>query len=131
MQQSQACCVISLEIPHQSSQRLWLQAAIFYAISSLASLIDMTVSLQGLQVECVGMPMHLVNKMGEPDSQDERFVDVFDGGMLLTRQASDLSCMPITLASPYSCPVGVLVCGVLLTYEALNPCSMTLISVLP
>ena len=53
----------------------------------------MTVSLQGLQVECVGMPMHLVNKMGEPDSQDERFVDVFDGGILLTRQAADpLAC---------------------------------------
>ena len=57
--------------------------------------INMTVSLQGLQVECVGMPMHLVNKMGMPDSQEERFVDVFDGGMLLTRQAADRSCMPI------------------------------------
>ena len=41
--------------------------------------------LQGLHVECVGMPMHLVNKMGDPDTPDERFVDVFAGGALLTR----------------------------------------------
>ena len=33
------------------------------------------------------MPMHLVNKMGELDSREERFVDVFDGGRLLTRSA--------------------------------------------
>ncbi|CAK0786826.1 hypothetical protein CVIRNUC_010040 [Coccomyxa viridis] len=39
----------------------------------------------GLGVDCVGMPMHLVNKMGEPDAPDERFIDVFDGGKLLTR----------------------------------------------
>ena len=36
------------------------------------------------------MPMHLVNKMGEPDAPDERFIDVFDGGKLLTRSASAL-----------------------------------------
>ena len=34
------------------------------------------------------MPMHLVNKMGDPDAPDERFVDVFAGGALLTRCAA-------------------------------------------
>lgn len=34
--------------------------------------------------------MHLVNKMGKPDATDERFVDVFDGGKLLTRWAAAL-----------------------------------------
>ena len=34
------------------------------------------------------MPMHLVNKMGEPDTPDERFIDVFAGGALLTRYAA-------------------------------------------
>ena len=51
-------------------------------------------SLQGLRVECVGMQMHLVNKMGEPDSPDERFVDVFAGGALLTRYAAEPRCTP-------------------------------------
>ena len=48
---------------------------------------DVRLSVQGLRVDCVGMPMHLVNKMGEPDAPDERFIDVFDGGKLLTRLA--------------------------------------------
>ena len=43
--------------------------------------------VQGLAVDCVGMPMHLVNKLGGPDAPDERFIDVFDGGKLLTRLA--------------------------------------------
>jgi hypothetical protein len=37
------------------------------------------------------MPMHLVNKIGEPNSHEERFVDVFDGGRLLTRSAQHQS----------------------------------------
>ena len=48
------------------------------------------------------MPMHLVNKMGEPDAPDERFIDVFDGGKLLTRLVSALqavSYLHIPLAS--------------------------------
>ena len=32
-----------------------------------------------------GMPMHLVNCMGTAGDPDERFIDVFRGGQLLTR----------------------------------------------
>ena len=32
-----------------------------------------------------GMPMHLVNCMGTAGTPDERFIDVFRGGQLLTR----------------------------------------------
>ncbi len=32
-----------------------------------------------------GMPMHLVTSMGVPGSPEERFIDVFRGGQLLTR----------------------------------------------
>jgi regulator of sirC expression with transglutaminase-like and TPR domain len=39
----------------------------------------------GLPVECIGMPMHLINRLGAPESPDERFIDVFRGGQLMTR----------------------------------------------
>ncbi|KAK9822825.1 hypothetical protein WJX81_005639 [Elliptochloris bilobata] len=39
----------------------------------------------GLPIEPVAVPMHFMNKMGEPGSPDERFIDVFRGGVLLTR----------------------------------------------
>ena len=43
------------------------------------------------------MPMHLVNKMGEPDTPDECFVDVFAGGALLTRYAAAPWPVPMSL----------------------------------
>lgn len=56
-----------------------------HLINKVVGDLDSMTMLQGLQVECVGMPMHLVNKLGRPDSPEERFVDVFAGGALLTR----------------------------------------------
>ncbi|CAL8465273.1 g4808 [Coccomyxa elongata] len=40
----------------------------------------------GLPIDCIGMPMHLINRMVVPESGEERFIDVFRGGELLTRQ---------------------------------------------
>ena len=45
------------------------------------------------------MPMHLVNKMGEPDAPDERFIDVFDGGKLLTRLVAAMQPAPTSRRS--------------------------------
>lgn len=39
----------------------------------------------GLPIDCIGMPMHLINRMAVPESGEERFIDVFRGGELLTR----------------------------------------------
>ncbi len=39
----------------------------------------------GLPIDCIGMPMHLINRMAMPESGEERFIDVFRGGELLTR----------------------------------------------
>ncbi len=39
----------------------------------------------GLPIDCIGMPMHLINRMLLPGSDEERFIDVFRGGQLLTR----------------------------------------------
>ncbi len=41
----------------------------------------------GLHIDCIGMPMHLINRMVVPESGEERFIDVFRGGELLTRYA--------------------------------------------
>ena len=39
---------------------------------------------------------HFMNKMGAPGSPDERFVDVFRGGALLTRCACSEFAVPAT-----------------------------------
>lgn len=39
----------------------------------------------GLPIDCIGMPMHLINRMAMPETDEERFIDVFRGGELLTR----------------------------------------------
>jgi hypothetical protein len=41
----------------------------------------------GLPIDCIGMPMHLINRMLMPGSDEECFIDVFRGGQLLTRCA--------------------------------------------
>ncbi|KAK9903275.1 hypothetical protein WJX75_001714 [Coccomyxa subellipsoidea] len=40
----------------------------------------------GLPIDCIGMPMHLINRMLMPGSDEECFIDVFRGGQLLTRE---------------------------------------------
>ena len=39
----------------------------------------------GLPIEFVGMPMHFMNKLGDAETPDERFIDVFAGGKMLDR----------------------------------------------
>lgn len=39
----------------------------------------------GLEVRVLGVPMHVVNHFGAEDSEEERFVDVFDEGRIMTR----------------------------------------------
>ena len=41
----------------------------------------------GLPIDCIGMPMHLINRMLVPGTDEERFIDVFRGGQLLTKCA--------------------------------------------
>lgn len=40
----------------------------------------------GLPVQLVGVPLHVVTKMGEPGASDERFVDVYNKGAMYTRE---------------------------------------------
>ena len=42
----------------------------------------------GLPISCVNMPRHFMNRFGDFGHPDERFIDAFDGGKLLTRYAS-------------------------------------------
>lgn len=39
----------------------------------------------GLPIDCIGLPMHLINRMVLPGTDEERFIDVFRGGKVLTR----------------------------------------------
>ncbi|KAK9862202.1 hypothetical protein WJX84_007711 [Apatococcus fuscideae] len=39
----------------------------------------------GLDISCVNMPRHFMNRYGDYGDPDERFIDAFDGGKLLTR----------------------------------------------
>ncbi len=39
----------------------------------------------GLDISCVNMPRHFINRYGSFGDAEERFIDAFDGGKLLTR----------------------------------------------
>uniref|UniRef100_A0A061R9L8 F-box protein 21 n=1 Tax=Tetraselmis sp. GSL018 TaxID=582737 RepID=A0A061R9L8_9CHLO len=59
----------------------------------------------GLRLQAVGMPCHLLTKLGEAGSPDELFVDCFDGGRIMTREETfelmatiGLPCSPRFLA---------------------------------
>ena len=39
----------------------------------------------GLPISCVNMPRHFMNRFGDYGHPDERFIDAFDGGKMLTR----------------------------------------------
>ena len=39
----------------------------------------------GLPISCVNMPRHFMNRFGDFGHPDERFIDAFDGGKMLTR----------------------------------------------
>lgn len=45
----------------------------------------------GLPIDLVGVPMHVVNRIAPPGSPQERYIDVFDGGRVMTRCASLLA----------------------------------------
>eukprot|EP00877_Chromochloris_zofingiensis_P004120 jgi/Chrzof1/13709/Cz08g09030.t1 len=49
----------------------------------------------GLPVQLVGVPLHVVTKMGEPGASDERFVDVYNKGAMYTRE--DMSAFMLDL----------------------------------
>ena len=43
----------------------------------------------GLGVRLLNVPMHVVTHFGEEGSEEERFIDVFDGGRIMTRHGPE------------------------------------------
>ncbi|KAK9839340.1 hypothetical protein WJX84_007089, partial [Apatococcus fuscideae] len=50
----------------------------------------------GLPISCVNMPRHFMNRFGDYNHPDERFIDAFDGGKMLTRSAAMAMLMTFT-----------------------------------
>ena len=44
----------------------------------------------GMHLRAVGMPCHLLTKLGEPGDPEETFIDCFDSGRMMTRPVSCL-----------------------------------------